>query len=203
MHPIPTALRHPCSPRCPPHPHFLALCGAPQSTPQPPTDFCAARGAPLSADHELGLCRGLLFTNHRMLQSNKGVLSFLFVVFQMADVPRGGRRHEPRGPRAASADVHFFRLFASVSALRESKYVKVTNPRVRAHPRRPHAAPAVMHTGPTHAKKWPQARTAAHAPCGPNRPLMILSACASAQTQRAATEPPAVVLRDVALACCR
>ena len=107
MHPIPTALRHPCSPRCPPHPHFLALCGAPQSTPQTPTDFCAARGAPLSADHELGLCRGLLFTNHRMLQSNKGVLSFLFVVFQMADVPRGGRRHEPRGPRAAWTSIFF------------------------------------------------------------------------------------------------
>ena len=100
----------PLQPQMPPQPHFLALCGAPQSTPQTPTDFCAAHGAPLSAAHELGLCRGLRVTNELMVQSNKGLLFFLFVGFQMADVPRGGRRHEPRGPRAARTSIFFVLL---------------------------------------------------------------------------------------------
>ena len=81
-----------------------------------PTDFCAAHGAPLSADHELGLCRGLRFTNELMVQSNKGWLYFLVVDFQMADVPCGGRRRGAEGA-ARDADVHFFRPFAWVSAL--------------------------------------------------------------------------------------
>ena len=41
------------------------------------------------------------------MQSNKGVVSFLFFVFRMADVPRGGRRREPRGPRAAWTSMFF------------------------------------------------------------------------------------------------
>ena len=84
MHPIPTAHRHTCSPRCPPHPHFLAPCGAPQRIPQPPTRSYAARGAPLAADHELGVHRGLRLTIRRMMQRATQGDFFSWVVFLVA-----------------------------------------------------------------------------------------------------------------------
>ena len=104
MHPIPITPRKPCSPRCPPHVHFLALRSAPRSISQTPAGGCAARGAPLAADNDLGLHRGLLLTTQLMVQSFEGGLFALRFVFQFAGGLCVVGRDEPRGVRASGTD---------------------------------------------------------------------------------------------------
>ena len=76
-HPIPIALHHPCSLRCPPHPHLRAPRSAPQTAPQPSTHQRAARGASLAAGNDFWLYGGLRSIKNLIAQSFEGWLYFV------------------------------------------------------------------------------------------------------------------------------
>ena len=105
MHPIPTAHRHTCSPRCPPHPHFLAPCGAPQSIPQPPTALMPRAAPPWRQTMNLESIMAYVSRFDGWCGATRGGFSFSrsFLRSQMCRV--GRRRRGPWRRRVARPDI--------------------------------------------------------------------------------------------------
>ena len=128
MHPIPTALRHPCSPRCPSFPHIscsLRRTGKARRKPPPTHVPCAA--PPCRQVMNLDSIVAYDSRINRWCGATRGGISVSWSIFRSQMCRVGRRRHRPWGRRAArSAD---FLLFVRERVLCESNnMIELHNP---------------------------------------------------------------------------
>ena len=128
MHPIPTALRHPCSPRCPSFPHIscsLRRTGKARRKPPPTHVPCAA--PPCRQVMNLDSIVAYDSRINRWCGATRGGFSFSRSFFRSQMCRVGRRRHRPWGRRAARSAI--FLLFLRGRVLCESNnMIELHNP---------------------------------------------------------------------------